>query len=90
MRRKSMSMAHSVAMTLTRKPSRRGLLASLFVAVAVAAGIAAWHVARINREQQTQHFAEVADQVIDNIHDRLLAYEYGLRGTRGAIIAALT
>jgi PAS domain S-box-containing protein len=87
MRRKSMSMAHSVAFALTRKPSFKGLLIGLIVAVAVVAAIVAWRVEQGNQEQKAQRFAEVADQVTDNIHDRLLAYEYGLRGTRGAIIA---
>ncbi|NMG65798.1 response regulator [Azoarcus indigens] len=57
----------------------------LFLLIGLGAGE---HLARSNREQEQARFDVVRDWVIQEIEERFTRYEYGLRGARGALIAA--
>jgi PAS domain S-box-containing protein len=62
-------------------------LAWLGVGLCAAGGAALWQ-ARDNDALARERFDALADRAVDQVSDRMHAYEYGLRGTRGAIIAA--
>ncbi|NMG33828.1 response regulator [Azoarcus sp. TTM-91] len=57
----------------------------LFLLIGLGAGE---HLARSNREHEQARFDVVRDWVIREIAERFTRYEYGLRGARGALIAA--
>jgi PAS domain S-box-containing protein len=74
--------------TLMRPIVRRWVLCGLLLAVMGLALLAAWVCQRANTERQSHRFRQVADQVSGTLLERMGAYEHGLRGARGAVIAA--
>ena len=74
--------------TLMRPPVRRWVLCGLLLAVVGLALLAAWACQRANTERQAHRFGQLADQVAGTLLERVHAYEHGLRGARGAVIAA--
>ena len=55
--------------------------------VALSAGFTLW-LARDNDRTAAGRFSALARRTADQIHERLSLYEYGLRGSRGAMIGA--
>lgn len=65
------------------------LLATVVLAVALGyAGLHAWLMHRKNEALIGSQLDSLADQVTAELHTRFRLYEYGLRGARGAVIAA--
>lgn len=73
---------------LMRPIRRRWVLSGLLLAVVGLALLAAWACQRANTERQSHRFGQLADQVATTLQERMVAYEHGLRGARGAVIAA--
>ena len=65
-------------------------LTSLLVACAglLLTATVAWRVDRFNQRFAESAFAEATQNVTDRVIRRIRLYEYGLRGARGAIVAA--
>lgn len=59
------------------------LLAGLFFSA-----VLAWQVSRINAQTISQALEERAQQISENVINRIALYQYGLRGARGMILTA--
>lgn len=59
----------------------------LLASLAVAAGAAMWQ-GRYNDELSRARFDSLSRRAVEQVSTRMHAYEYGLRGARGAVIAA--
>lgn len=63
--------------------------ASVFFGVGlVVAGIVGFHFHEANRSEEAARFDRLAKRALSQLATRLHTYEYGLRGARGAVIAA--
>jgi PAS domain S-box-containing protein len=74
------------AMSLTER-SVVATMALMCLTAAIAA-LVYFHMHEQNRLEQSRRFQRVKDRVVDEIQARMRLYEYGLRGTRGAVAAA--
>lgn len=87
-----MSAEPSLEPALTAEPhSRRGSLA--WLALIVLGGLALTTLAATTRHRASEQRAEaeferLADRVVDRVSERARLFEYGLRGGRGAFVAA--
>ncbi len=54
----------------------------------VVAALAAWRIDSINDALIRESFDSRSNRIADQLVERIRGYEYGLRGTRGAVIAA--
>ena len=61
--------------------------AALALGLAAAGATVAWQ-ARVNRAEAADRFASLARRVASLVVARMATYEYGLRGARGAVVAA--
>ncbi|MCB1956035.1 MAG: PAS domain S-box protein [Rhodocyclaceae bacterium] len=79
-----------VALGRRARGSRRPgvLAAACLVLGAGLAGIAYLLVEQGNRDELRQRFSQVAREESGHLHRQISAYEYGLRGVRGAIVVA--
>ncbi|KPC54609.1 CHASE domain-containing hybrid sensor histidine kinase/response regulator [Amantichitinum ursilacus] len=59
-----------------------------FVAGVVLTLFVAWQVQQHNLRAQAQAMQQVASQISDTMAERLLRYQFGLRGARGAVVTA--
>lgn len=50
--------------------------------------VLAWQVSRINAQTISQALEERAQQISENVTNRITLYQYGLRGARGMILTA--
>ncbi len=74
------------------QPARRILLwpLALLLLGACIAAISAWQQARDNAAEIDERFTMLSNQLVQRMVERIRTYEFGLRGTRGAIIGAGT
>ena len=68
-------------------PSRRAAVCAFVAGILLTAVAVVWH-ARSNTRTADQQFAAAAASVTSGIGKRMRLYEFGLRGARGAVIAA--
>lgn len=69
-----------------KNASKWGLLVLLFGLVLSA--VLAWLTGRINAQTIEQALREDAEQISENVINRINIYQYGLRGARGTIVTA--
>ena len=74
------------------QPARRILLwpLALLLLGACIAAISAWQQAADNAAEIDERFGALSNQLVQRMVERIRTYEFGLRGTRGAIIGAGT
>ncbi len=71
-----------------RSLDRRWFACALCLAVIALSALVGALQHRANDARQRAHFDQLADAATTNIHSQLAGFEHGLRGARGAIIAA--
>jgi len=73
-------------MSQDRRPAQAAALVFVvFLLIGLGVGE---HTAHRNQQMERERFEVVTDWVLGEIQERFARYEYGLRGTRGALIAA--
>ncbi|MCA6218858.1 PAS domain S-box protein [Ideonella sp. B7] len=70
-----------------QRPSRLGPAVLLGTGLLLS-GLAGWQQQRHNADYAQEQFNQQARQVTETLVERIRIYEYGLRGTRGAVLAA--
>ncbi|UXH79820.1 CHASE domain-containing protein [Roseateles amylovorans] len=82
----TLSLRKLTDMSLTERSVIVGFI--LLCLTAATAAVVYFQMQEQNRQEESKRFQRVKDRVVDEINARMRLYEYGLRGTRGAVAAA--